>query len=174
MTTTYFKYCPRCSSRFVQKREDPSEPYRLACPKCGFILYQNSSPCTEALIVRGTTVLLVRRAMNPRKGFLDIPGGFLENGESPETGIKREVREELQMNFRPRHLVGCYIDSYLFQGWKRYTLNLSYFGSATGTPRPGSDAKEAVWVDLKKLPKTLAFSHQLQTLRDLKRYLKIR
>lgn len=39
-------------------------------------------------------VLLCRRAIEPRSGFWNVPGGYLENGETVEQGARREVWEE--------------------------------------------------------------------------------
>lgn len=40
-------------------------------------------------------VLISERGIDPNKGCLDLPGGFLELNESLEDGLVREVREEL-------------------------------------------------------------------------------
>ena len=34
-------------------------------------------------------------AIEPEKGRLDLPGGFVEVGEHPRDGLAREAREEL-------------------------------------------------------------------------------
>lgn len=49
---------------------------------------------TKALIVRNEKVLLVMEA----DGKWELPGGGLEVGESFESGLRREVKEELGVN----------------------------------------------------------------------------
>jgi ADP-ribose pyrophosphatase YjhB (NUDIX family) len=39
-------------------------------------------------------ILLCRRAIEPRKGYWNLPAGYLENGESLQGGALRETEEE--------------------------------------------------------------------------------
>lgn len=66
---------------------------------CGYEFWQNSKPAVSALIEKtdkeGSHPLLARRAIEPHKGMWGIPGGYLDNGERPEDGLRREIQEEL-------------------------------------------------------------------------------
>jgi ADP-ribose pyrophosphatase YjhB (NUDIX family) len=46
-------------------------------------------------IVRGGSVLLIRRARQPHAGSWTLPGGRIDAGERPETAARREIGEEL-------------------------------------------------------------------------------
>ena len=55
---------------------------------------QRPQLAVSAAIFRNDTVLLVRRARSPGKGFYSLPGGRVEFGESLHTALHREVDEE--------------------------------------------------------------------------------
>lgn len=87
-----FKYCPVCgSNEFVLNNEKS-----MHCKKCGFVLYINAAAATAAFILNEDGNLLVcRRAKEPAKGTLDLPGGFVDGDETAEEAISREIEEEL-------------------------------------------------------------------------------
>jgi ADP-ribose pyrophosphatase YjhB (NUDIX family) len=58
-----------------------------------------------AVIVDEGRVLLVRRGTEPLKGEWSLPGGVLEVGESLQSGVVREVREETGLTVEPLELV---------------------------------------------------------------------
>ena len=47
-----------------------------------------------ALIKREEEILLIKKLRGPYTGKLDLPGGRVEHGETPEQTVKREVAEE--------------------------------------------------------------------------------
>ena len=50
-----------------------------------------------AVICRDSTVLATQRGYGAYKGWWEFPGGKVEAGESDEEALKREIREELDM-----------------------------------------------------------------------------
>lgn len=140
---------------------------RSVCPACGRVAYENAKPCAGALVERGGKVLLVRRAIAPYRGWWDIPGGFLEANEHPESGAIREVREETGLRVRLAGLLGVYLDHY---GAAR-VLNLYYLARpAGGRERPGDDAAEVRWFGPAELPARIAFPrHARRVLADWRR-----
>ena len=86
-----FNYCPKCGSSEFRVNNSKSKK----CGQCGFTYYFNPSSATVAFIVNERNELLVcRRAKEPAKGTLDLPGGFVDLFESGEEGVIREVKEE--------------------------------------------------------------------------------
>ena len=89
------KFCSNCGSDEL-KKEVPAGDNRLrvVCGNCEVIHYKNPKIITGCLPVWKGQVLLCRRAIEPRKGYWNVPAGFMEIGESAEEGAAREVWEE--------------------------------------------------------------------------------
>lgn len=87
-------YCSVCGH--VTHRQVPSGDQRLrdVCGHCHTVHYQNPRVITGALAVYQDKVLLCKRAIEPRKGYWTLPGGFWELGETIEAGAVRETLEE--------------------------------------------------------------------------------
>lgn len=151
-----YNYCPKCGGGLQEVLEEKWS--RLKCQKCGFIFYQNSKPTSSALILDGNKILLGRRKINPAKGDWDIPGGFLEWGEHPEAGLRREIREELGVEIKIKKMLRIFMDTYGDEG--EATLNICYVAEIEhGKPIASDDVEELKWFDLNKLPKNMAFQN---------------
>ena len=101
------RFCPRCATPLIDKVE--AGLTRRACPKegCGFIHYGNPLPVVAALVEHEGEIVLVRAQGWPEK-FFGLVTGFLEAGETPEQGILREVKEELNLEGEIVSLIGAY------------------------------------------------------------------
>ncbi len=103
------RFCPRCAAPL------PARP-PTSCRNCGYSLYVNARPTASVIVVRDGAFLALRRAIEPKAGLWEIPGGFCDGWEHPSDAALREAREELGVEVRLRHFVGMYIGSYDFQG----------------------------------------------------------
>lgn len=65
---------------------------------------------TDGLIVEREKILLVKRDIEPFKGFWVLPGGHVDYNERVEQAVKREVKEELGIRIEIKDLVGVYSD----------------------------------------------------------------
>lgn len=118
-----FRYCPKCgSSRFDIHNEKSRQ-----CADCGFVYYFNPSSATVAFIVNSRDELLVcRRAKEPAKGTLDLPGGFVDLYETGEKGVIREVKEETGLQVvRTRYLFSL-PNLYVYSGFTVHTLDMFF------------------------------------------------
>jgi ADP-ribose pyrophosphatase YjhB (NUDIX family) len=157
-----WRSCPRCRTDL---RGDAS---RLECGSCGFVVYAASKPTASALCVdeRGR-VLLVRRAVEPYVGAWDAPGGFLDEGEHPVDGLRRELREETGLDVEPEEFLGVWVDRYGGDSTAQATLNLYWRARVVaGEPRAADDVAELRWFERDALPAPdeLAFENVAQAL----------
>ena len=66
------------------------------CDDCGFTLYNNVAAAVGLVIQnKNGKVLFEKRAKEPRKGFLALPGGFVDPNETAEEACFRECKEEI-------------------------------------------------------------------------------
>ena len=87
-----FHFCPRCGAAAATGER----PIPFRCAVCEFTLFFNPVVGVAGLIRRPDgAILLLRRAKEPAKGKLGVPGGFVDFGESAEDGLRREAREEV-------------------------------------------------------------------------------
>lgn len=143
-----WRYCPRC------RGELELASGRADCPACGSSFYANSAPTASALCVddRGR-LLLARRAHEPAKGLWDLPGGFLDEGEEPLTGLRRELREETGLEIEPVEFFGVWIDRYGDGDRAQLTLNLSWTARVVEAEADASDdVAELRWFSPGELP----------------------
>ena len=117
------KYCPKCGSANFIVRADRS----FKCGDCNFHFFVNAASAVAALIINDNgELLLTRRAMNPQKGRLDLPGGFVDPGESAEEALVREIKEELNLQVCNYQYLISYPNEYVFAGYTVYTVDMGF------------------------------------------------
>ncbi len=118
-------------------------------------------------------ILLVKHVPE-RGGFWQgkwiCPGGELELGETIEEGIKREVKEETQLDIDLVTLLYPFDRVVKENGdVSLHVIYIDYLARVTGGElKPGSDIGEARWVDKKHIPEIWEELHD-----DTKRLLQI-
>lgn len=104
-----YRYCPMCAGPLVlaAQQEDGGLVQRLRCAACGFTHWNNPTPVLAAIVELDGQVLLARNAAWPGR-FFGLITGFMEAGESPEDGIRREIAEETSLQVSHLSLVGVH------------------------------------------------------------------
>lgn len=139
------KYCPACGAESFKF----SGSKYFTCGTCGFIYYVNPAPAVVAVIESSDgRIVLTRRKFEPRMGYLDLPGGFVDMLESAEEALKREIMEELGISVNSMEFIGTCPNEYVFKGLSYYTCDM---GFVCGTDelsdiRPADDVSEALLV----------------------------
>ena len=109
MSATAFRFCPQCATplEFINQMEDGGAKERLRCPACNFTHWNNPTPVLAAVIEYQGHILLARNAAWPGKMYALITG-FMEAGETPQEGIRREILEETSLSTDALALIGVY------------------------------------------------------------------
>ncbi len=144
-----FAYCPVCGSARFEANSEKSKK----CRDCGFEYFMNSAASTVAIIEDGQgNVLVSRRANEPAKGTLDLPGGFCDCGESAERGVVREVMEETGLKVTEVKYLFSLPNVYPYSGVDIFTTDLFFLCRVEqGTPTAMDDAAELQWMSWKAL-----------------------
>jgi NAD+ diphosphatase len=153
MTETYpkkiLRFCPRCSGRFV-----PRHDFSFVCEACGLHFYSNACAAVCALIFDGSGRLLItRRAKEPKKGMLDLPGGFVDPLESIEDAVKREIKEELGAHVFDMKYLCSFPNRYVYSGLTYFTIDLAFICKIEDVSiiKPADDVEDAFFVSPGKI-----------------------
>jgi NAD+ diphosphatase len=135
--------CPRCGDRTERL---PGE-WGKKCVRCAYEHYPHLHPCVIVLVRDGGRVLLTRkREWAP--GRYSLVAGFVDNGESLEGAVRREVREE----------VGVEVDGIRYRGSQNWPFPSQLMVGFTaeyagGDVRPDTnELEDARWFPLDALP----------------------
>ena len=146
-----FRYCPKCGSELFEVHNIKSKH----CSNCGFTYYQNPSSATAAFILNSKgELLVVRRAKDPAKGTLDLPGGFVDNDETGEQGIIREIKEETGLDVKNIEYLFSSPNGYMYSGMGVHTLDMDFLVRVHCDAIPikaSDDAAEAIWIPINKV-----------------------
>lgn len=137
--------------RFLEGRD------RHVCSLCSIILYQNPSPAAAVLLVRDNRVLLVKRALEPKKDCWAFPAGFQELDETPESAARRELAEETGLVVGQLQLFDLIYNDFVTH--KPVNVAIFLATEAQGTLTPGDDVSEAGFFPINQLPSRLAFNY---------------
>ncbi|HEV2754189.1 MAG TPA: NUDIX domain-containing protein [Actinomycetota bacterium] len=138
-----FRFCPVDGTAL----EEPDKDGGTRCPSCGRSWYRNSSPVVGCVIVRGGRALATVRGIEPHKGKLDMPGGFLLNGEDPLDGLKREIREELGIEIEVDASDLVQMAPHVYAHEDDFNLALGFRARwVSGEVTPADDVADVRWV----------------------------
>lgn len=145
-----FVHCPKCGSTHFDINNEKSKH----CSTCGFTYYFNPSAATVALILNEKEELLVcRRAKDPKKGTLDLPGGFIDMNETAEEGVTREVKEETGLEVVQTKYLFSLPNTYLYSDFIVHTLDLFFLCKVMNTLllEAHDDVSDSFFVPIKQL-----------------------
>ncbi len=142
-----FTHCPKCGNIHFEVNDKKSKK----CTVCKFVYYLNPSASVGGFIVNSTNEMLVcRRAEEPVKNTLDVPGGFVDMYESAEEALVREIKEELKLDVIESNFLFSLPNTYRFSGFDVPTLDLFFQCKVASfeTMKPTDDVSEAFFIPI--------------------------
>ncbi len=118
------KFCPKCGEK--QLLWDGEKKWN--CSHCDYVLFHNVAGAVAVLIKCKDQILFTRRNQEPKKGKLDLAGGFVDPKESAEETCVRELFEEMQIKVDPAELkyLASLPNTYEYKNILYNTLDLFY------------------------------------------------
>lgn len=117
-----FRFCPRCGASPLARTG-----HHVRCPACGHEHYVNPAVAVGGIVVNGRGEgLFLRRARDPARGLLGMPGGFVDAGETAEDALKREAREETGLEIGGMEFLASFPNLYRFAGVAYDVLDLFF------------------------------------------------
>jgi ADP-ribose pyrophosphatase YjhB (NUDIX family) len=103
------RFCTRCGSALRFGPIEGEDRDRLSCGTCHFIAYVNPRLVVTTIpITEAGEVVLLRRGLEPGRGWWAQPGGFLEVDETVGQAAVRETLEETGLVVEPGEIIGLY------------------------------------------------------------------
>jgi ADP-ribose pyrophosphatase YjhB (NUDIX family) len=151
-----FQHCPKCAAA----RSTEPDAIRFVCAACGFVYYYNVAVSASVLIAADDgAMLFIRRARDPGKDKLALPGGFIDRGETAETAAMREVHEEAGVKLSQVQFLASFPNLYTYRSVEYPVVDLFFTARVpTRAARPLDDVTEIVWRSPRELSEAdLAF-----------------
>ncbi len=161
----WLAFCPCCGEK------GPAFPAKnlLRCGACGFHFFLNPAIAVGAVIQdEKDRVLLVRRGHEPGKGMLGLPGGFVDPGETAEEAVRRETKEEVNLEIGEFSYLCSFPNRYLHGGILYAVLDLFYAARVPprASPRAMEEVDDVLLLPAENIPlEQLAFDSNQRALR---------
>lgn len=158
----YLKFCPKCSNESLNWDGEK----KWNCKVCDYVLFHNVAGAVAVVIKCGDEILLTRRNQEPKKGKLDLAGGFVDPKESAEETCARELFEEMKMRIDISKLkyLASLPNIYEYKNIIYNTLDLFYEYESDEKFEVNleiSEISETVWLKIQDIkPAEIAFDSQ--------------
>lgn len=137
------QFCGKCGGKMDAKEDERVK----ICPKCNISNYPRISPAVIVSVINDGKILLAN-AKRFKSNFYSVLAGFVEAGESFEESIRREIREEVNIEIKNIKYFGS-------QPWPFPDSLMAAFQAeyASGELKPdGNEILDAQWFLPKDIP----------------------
>lgn len=157
-------HCPKCGGRSLSW----PTPKNFTCRDCGFVLFLNIAAAAAVIMECRGRILFGLRGHEPGRGMLDLPGGFVGQGESGEEAARREVQEETGIVLQELQYLFSLPNRYHYRDMVYDTLDLIFCCRFIEPPRmqAADDLEQLLWIDRDSIElERIAFASLRQAVR---------
>lgn len=164
----HLKFCPKCGHESLLWDGEK----KWSCSNCDYSLFHNVAGAVAVIIKHKNEILLTRRNQDPKKGKLDLAGGFVDPKESAEETCVRELREEMQIEVDISKLkyLASLPNIYEYKDIVYNTLDLFYeyeVANKFEVQLELSEISETIWIKISDLNlEEIAFDSQKAFLKN--------
>src|SRR5271168_795430 len=163
-----FRFCSVCGDSLLALSSGPDRG-RLGCQRGHFVHYANPAVTAFAFVQRDNQFLVLQRGQEPYGGRWELPGGFVNEGESPAEGVRREIYEETGLRVDTPSIIGAYTSRYGDEG--KWTVDVAFHCRASqGELRLSAESSDGAWVEIEHVP-VLAFAGERSAFEEFKQKL---
>ena len=120
---------------------------------------KNPALTVDAIAMKDGQLILIKRKNPPFQGYYALPGGFVDYGETVESAVIREFKEETGLDAKINNLIGIYSEP--DRDPRGHTVSAAFeLIIIGGELLAGDDAAEVELFSLDNLP-DLAFDHEI-------------
>ncbi|THB75198.1 MAG: NUDIX domain-containing protein [Gammaproteobacteria bacterium] len=131
-----YNYCPKCGCGLIKRVVDDRKRTCCINAECDFVFWNNPVPVVAAIVEHDNKVLLARNS-EWSEGKFALIAGYMEEGETPELAVIRELKEETNLDGKIASLCG----HYMFE--EKNQLMIIFHVKATGTIKLSPELAEA-------------------------------
>ena len=150
-------FCVRCGTELVTRVIEGRD--MEACPRDDFVLWRDPKVAAAVVVEVDGGVVLGRRAIEPGYGLWCLPGGFVNDDESPAEAATRECVEEIGASVELTALIGVY---HVPKRDASSIIGIAYRGRLVDGARmqPGAEMLEVAVFPIESLPPLAFPSHR--------------
>jgi ADP-ribose pyrophosphatase YjhB (NUDIX family) len=123
---------------------------RFVCAGCDKTHYQNPNVLVAAYVCVEDEILWIRRGIAPAVGKWAMPGGYMENNETPEAAVSRELREETGLEIAADSMMLVSVSSILHMAQTHLVFRCHLAEKPKTTTC--EEATECAWFNEEKFP----------------------
>lgn len=164
-------FCSDCGAKVTLQAVGGDERQRYVCTGCAKTHYQNPNVLVATYVCVGESILWIRRGIPPAVGKWAMPGGYMENDETPEGAACRELCEETGIDVPADKMILVSVSSILHMAQTHLVFRCHL--QTRPTTRHSDEAAEFGWFTEDELPwDELAFPRIERHVRQIYRWLR--